>query len=178
MKVSLIFSFVLLLISSCNSEEGTGKKNLDKDAARNEIKALEKVNFSNSELVTKESAEALLKSYLTFTKSFPDDSLSADYLFKASGLAIGIQAHEKGIEIIDNLAKNYPDYELIDEAVFQKAFVLDFQLNNKEAAEKAYREFVNKYPNSPLVKEAKGRLETINLSEEELIDLFELKSGR
>ncbi|MGY6561515.1 MAG: tetratricopeptide repeat protein [Luteibaculaceae bacterium] len=169
----LVVLFVSLL--SCSGETDKAPK-VSGDELRNEITRLEKLNFSglNPSL---EDAQSLLAAYQKFAKQNPNDSLTPDYIFKASGLALGLTEAKKAIELIDILIDKYPDYPMSEEAMFQKAFIFDFNYGDKQKAEQAYKAFLDKYPNSSLAGEAKSRIEYLSLSDEELIEMFKKKNN-
>ena len=68
---------------------------------------------------------------------------------------------------MDKLVKDYPKSSYAPEASFLKGVIFQDVCLNKEKAEEAFNEFISKYPNSPLVNDAKGLL-ILNKAEDEL----------
>ena len=172
------FYLLFVLLVACGSAENkTEALALDDKNSKIErrIAKLEKLNFDTENPSQKDAFE-LLEAYQHYVKENPDDEKAADYLYKASGLAIGLNNPSLGVLLMDKVLENYKSYPKSDEVLFQKAFTLDFQLEKKEEAKIVYELFIEKYPNSKLTLDAKARLETINLSDEDLLKLLKSKS--
>lgn len=61
--------------------------------------------------------------------------------------------HEKAISIYDIILVNFPESDLADDAVYNKAFLLR-EMGEEEASQKTYQELIDKYPESSYVPEA------------------------
>ncbi|MBN4071128.1 tetratricopeptide repeat protein [Crocinitomix catalasitica] len=107
-----------------------------------------------------------------FAGIFPDDSEAPDYLFKASDLSLSLNMPEKSIKILGRIINEYPDYNRMEDVMFNKASHLDFEIRDTSRAKEAYKDFIAKYPNSDLVDDAESRIENIRYSLEELADKF------
>ncbi len=63
------------------------------------------------------------------------------------------QNYEKPIAIYDLILNNFPESELVDDALYSKAYLLD-QMGEGEAARDVYLELIDKYPESEYAPEA------------------------
>lgn len=63
----------------------------------------------------------------------------------------------KAIDLLQKILNEYPDDILADDAFFQQAEIYERHLKDLEKAKEHYREFLNKYPGSVYVAEARKR---------------------
>ena len=140
-----------------------------------EINKLESQVFAKDVKVEKENVVKLVDAYVLYAKQNPDDSQSPEYLFKALDVAVGINAEgpQKAIDIADIMIEQYPDFEMTPMAVFLKGFVYENMMTDYDKALDTYHQFLERYPNSPLVNDVKSTIENVGLTPEELIKKFE-----
>ena len=162
-KILLILSLALMM-ASCGQKMTV-----------EEINKLESQVFAKDVKVEKENVVKLVDAYVLYAKQNPNDSHSPEYLFKALDVAVGINAEgpQKAIDIADVMIEQYPDFEMTPMAMFLKGFVYENMMNDNEKALDTYHQFLEKYPNSPLVNDVKSTIENIGLTPEELIKKFE-----
>lgn len=140
-----------------------------------EVKELESKVLAEGAKPTKEEVIQLIDAYILFAEQNPDDVQSPDYLFRALDIAVGVNAEgpDKAIKIADVLIEKYPDFEMTPMAMYLKGFVYENIVGDLHNAEMTYRQFVEKYPESPMVEDVKATIENLGLSPEELIRKFE-----
>ena len=140
-----------------------------------EVKELESKVLAKGAKPTKEEVIQLIDAYILFAKQNPNDSQSPEFLFKALDVAVGVNAEgpQKAIDIANVLIEKYPDFEMTPMAMFVKGFVYEDIIGDLQNAEMTYRQFIEKYPNSPIVEDVKATLENLGLTPEELIRKFE-----
>ena len=160
--------FVLLLLAAVMLSCGE-KMSVEK------INELESKVFAKDAVVSAENVIQLVDAYLLFAKQNPNDQQTPEFLFKALDVAVGINAEgpQKAIDIADVLIEKYPDFEMTQMAMFVKGFVYENMIGDLQNAEMTYRQFIEKYPNSPIVEDVKATLENLGLTPEELIRKFE-----
>jgi outer membrane protein assembly factor BamD (BamD/ComL family) len=158
---------VFALVSSCT-------KNVKKEQI-NAIAAQEKSLFEAQEIDRLKGLQ-LIDTYVNFSKQYPDDSLSANYLYKAGEIAMNLKLGTQSIFYFDKIITNFPTFSKVPECVFLKAFVFENQLNDLEKASRYYNEFIIQFPNHLLVKDAKASLEYLGKSPEELVRIFQEKN--
>ena len=160
--------FVLLLVTAMMLSCGE-KMSVEK------INELEAKVLSEDAVVTKENVIQLVDAYTLFAEQNPNDAQSPDFLFKALDIAVGVNAEgpEKAVKIADVLIEKYPDFEMTPMAMFIKGFVYENMIGDLQNAEMTYRQFIEKYPENPMLEDVKSTLENLGLSPEELIRKFE-----
>jgi TolA-binding protein len=168
--ITVPFLFVLpLLLYSCKS----GKEKLQETIGSDEQKL-----FSDStRMLNPQVAEEVFKSYKEYSDKYPDDTISAAYLFKAADLANGIKKYKDAVELYARFREKYPMHRKAAAALFLQAFINDNNLQDKEKAKQLYSEFLEKYPDHQLAASAKISLEQLKmgLTDEELVKMFEAK---
>ena len=139
------------------------------------INELESKVFAKDAVLSSENVIQLVDAYLLFAKQNPNDQQTPEFLFKALDVAVGVNAEgpQKAIDIADILIEKYPDFEMTPMALFIKGFVYENMIGDLRNAEMTYRQFIEKYPNSPMVEDVKATLENLGLTPEELIRKFE-----
>ena len=140
-----------------------------------EVKELESKVLAEGAKPTKEEVIQLIDAYILFAEQNPDDVQSPDYLFRALDIAVGVNAEgpDKAIKIADMLIEKYSDFEMTPMAMYLKGFVYENIVGDLQNAEMTYRQFIEKYPESPMVEDVKATIENLGLSPEELIRKFE-----
>ena len=164
MKKLLLSIFVVLIMLSCGEKVSV-----------KEVKELESKVLAEGAKPTKEEVIQLIDAYILFAEQNPDDVQSPDYLFRALDIAVGVNAEgpDKAVKIADVLIEKYPDFEMTPMAMYLKGFVYENIVGDLHNAEMTYRQFVEKYPESPMVEDVKATIENLGLSPEELIRKFE-----
>ncbi len=164
MKKVLLSVFVVLMMLSCGEKMSV-----------KEVKELESKVFAKGAKPTKEDVIQLVDAYILFAEQNPDDVQSPDYLFRALDIAVGenVEGPQKAIDIANVLIEKYPDFEMTQMAMYLKGFVYEDMIGDLQNAEMTYRQFIEKYPNSPIVEDVKATLENLGLTPEELVRKFE-----
>ena len=162
-RIFVLLSLALMLLS-CGEKMSVEK-----------INELESKVFAKDTVLSSENVIQLVDAYLLFAKQNPNDQQTPEFLFKALDVAVGINAEgpQKAINIADVLIEKYPDFEMTPMAMFIKGFVYENMIGDLQNAEMTYRQFIEKYPNNPMVEDVKSTLENLGLTPEELIRKFE-----
>lgn len=166
-SINLLPVFILVLfIISCGPSRNDYQENISK---------LEEEFSDQSSGLSKAKAQMLADAYIEYSEKFPDDSMSAEYLFKAADISMNITNAKQAISLYDEILAKYPDFRKAPQCVFLKAFVYENNLNDLVNAEKYYMEFLEKYPNDDFADDAQISLDNLGKSPEELIREFEEK---
>ena len=162
-KILLILSLALMM-ASCGQKMTV-----------EEINKLESQVFGVGASPEKENIVKLVDAYVLYAKQNPDDVKSADYLFKALDVAVGVnmEGPQKAIDIADIMIEQYPDFEMTPMAMFIKGFVYENQMNDYEKALDTYHQFLDKYPNNPMAADVEASIRNIGIPLDELIKTFE-----
>jgi TolA-binding protein len=124
-----------------------------------------------------QKGKEIIEAYAVFAETYPDDTLSAFYLFRAGEIAMNLQFSEQAIAYFNKVRTDYPSFYKAPECLFLKAFVFENQLNNLIDAEIYYKEFIASYPNHALTDDAVASLEYLGKSPEELVRMFQEKNA-
>ena len=166
MKNVLFLFFFVVIVSSCQTSS--------KQKAIDKIQQSEKELYS-AEVLDREKGIAMIELYLGFNKQFPDDSVSAGYLYKAADIAMNLKLGSQSVLYLDKIITNYPTYSKLPESLFLKGFVLENQLGNIDQAGEVYKLFLERYPNHPFAKDVRASLDFLGKSPEEIVKIFEEK---
>lgn len=167
MKKIIMALFIVTAMISCSNETTLEK-----------IKRLEPQMLEASGRLNKEVCAELVETYQLYAEQNPDDAKSPDYLFMALDISVNLNVDDsqKTIAIADALIEKYPDFEMTPMAMFIKGFVYENMVKDISLAEKTYRQFLEKYPDSPMVKDVEATIENLGLTPEELVRKFESKN--
>lgn len=178
-KIIFIFS-VLAFATSCNNEQNNPEENQESaivDVAKyneeelyNYILHLEEnlLDTANNSLVpNKENSIKLLESSNNFAERFPDNTNRKSVIYKGVRAARGLEKYHEAIRLIDKILKEYPQDNQTVELLFEKAFINDENLGNKEEAKRIYTKISEEYPEHQFGQDSKARLITIDMTEEE-----------
>jgi len=114
------------------------------------------------------------KSFVTLCKDYatkwPQDTMSAQYLFYAASETKNLGNFKEAVDILDNLTKNYPNFSRGSEAQFFKCFLTLNSLGDITGAKSCFQAFLDKYKSDPLRKDAQFMLDNINLNGEQMLE--------
>lgn len=91
--------------------------------------------------------------------------------------AMGLNQDFEAIRLNTIIINENPEDSTIIEEMNLRAFLYD-KMNSKEEAKKAINEIIEKFPNHSSIENHKARLKTIDLSDEELMQLFEQQNAK
>ncbi|MFT4661686.1 MAG: tetratricopeptide (TPR) repeat protein [Patiriisocius sp.] len=167
MRVLIPFLLAFALVSC--AEKSSDVSHLD-------IENIEKSLFKNPNSISDSLKLVAFEAYNEFSTKHPKDEMSPEYLFRAANISRSFKKYDEAIRIYQRIVDLYPAYNMVTESHFLIAFVYDSDLNDKEKASAIYEQVAKKYPNEKFGKEAAMRLETIHLTDEELMDMFRKKN--
>ena len=167
-----LFGFLLLACSSNKNDDAEqAKKNFV-----HEIDSLQK-KMAESENINTIVAGVLVKKYNDYYVTYPEDTINAEYLFRAGGLARAIGKSYEAIDLFKIIAEKFPSYKYAPEALFQQGIIYDSDLNNDASAKVVYESVIAKYPQHQYAKDAKQLIEYLGKTDEEIIEMFNKKNG-
>ncbi len=166
-SIKIVIAAFSLLIISCVNE----KQKLQGEIAVAE----EQLKNDSSNVVDKQKVANVIHLYSNFVEKFKDDSMSAEYLFRAADLTNGIQQPDKAIEMFGRVSE-YQQYSKAPIALFLQGFIAETELKNLGMAKKYYEKFLAKYPNHEMADDVKITLSNIGKSPEDIIKEFEAKA--
>jgi len=165
---------------ACGGEESEGQsgegtadyRSVDTTQFLNDLTELEARLSDDMIAPADEDLQLAITMFQDYAGIFPEDPKAPDYLFRASDISLTTGKAQKSVKILDRIINEYPNYERMEDVMFNKASHLDFELRDTSAAKTAYQEFIGKYPESELVDDAESRIENIQYSLEELAEKF------
>lgn len=180
--VSSLFISVLL---SCNESNNTTPepRPLDKESLRASIKEMEdslskSSKFSSNGVALNLSQIELINRLTWYYRNYPEDSYSADCLFKVQMLYSGLNAHRKSIAYGDTILMKFPFYKNKHLVIESNVATLDMFLEPRDTAmiRKYYNMLLSddEYPKSKK-SEITRRLRFIHLS---ILDYANLQQNR
>lgn len=128
--------------------------------------------------INKVSAQKYVDACEAFAIGFPNDEMAPEYLYRSAEMARTLKTYPKALSIFDWIESKYPNFEKTPTIVFLKGFMLENELNNKEAARKVYEGFMKKYPNNDLTDDVKFLLDNIDKSDEEIMKMIDEKAKK
>lgn len=153
-----VFIGLVLMVASCADAQSD---------ARSKVDALEKELYADtSGVIVPEKGKEMIEAYMAYVDSFPSDTLVPLYLFKSAEVAQGIGDYWLSVRLFNRVYKEHPDHHKAAEAAFYQGFVLDSYLDQPNLAIKAFEEFIELYPNHPLVRDARAMIAMINSGDE------------
>ncbi|MCB0481216.1 MAG: hypothetical protein KDC83_07270 [Flavobacteriales bacterium] len=161
------------ILFSCGSNNSNDAEKLKKEAVEG-IEKLEAELKSSVELSPNlKKANKLIEMYVTFVNNNPNDDHCGEFIFKAGEVSMGTEQYKRAIGFFENVITNYPGYEKIVEAHYLVAFIYDYYLDQKGVAEDKYKLVIERFPRNDFANEARGAINNLYLSDEELIKKFE-----
>lgn len=166
MNAKVWIGFILILsLSACTTPSAKERKAV--------LDAETEFFDTNKGRINIESASAMVKKYIDFTTSYPEDEMSPEFLFKAAELSMNMNMGSQAILYFEQIKKQYPDYVKMPEVVFMTAFVHENLLNDIDRAKAGYTEFMERFKDHALFKDAEASIKNLGKSPEELIREFE-----
>jgi len=166
---------------SCSTEDKGSKERAKSNAEQKvilvaHIDSLETVMEEKNLLPGDMIMGELLKDYLEFTAKYPSDQeMTPEYLYKAAAISRAVNLPVKAIKLYDQVLTRYPNWKKAPEVAFLQAFTYDEDLNEPELAKECYEKVVEKFPGDLWAVQAEQRLESIGMSDEELLDFLKQK---
>ncbi len=160
----------LFLVIGCSEKKADETKKIssiaDKIAEREK-----KIDFKKP--LVKNEIIPLIDLYQHYADSLPNNEKSPEYLLKASDYYNALGMHPQKIHLYKKIIDKFPKFKDADMVLYLYASALDSDFDERKTAKKYYTEYIEKYPNSPYVNDAKSRLETIDsLSFKQLTDMI------
>ena len=158
-KYSLIL-FILtgVILTACNKSQSS---------LQTEISEMEKSATATSTIDTV-NCDSLISLYKNYCVLYKDDTICADYFFKAAELSVQLGKYQQAIELFGN-TQRFPVYRKGARALFMQGFIAENNLHDKNAAREYYNRFIIKFPNHKMAYEVKMLIQSLNFTDEMLI---------
>ncbi len=167
-----VISISVLLLSACHTN------NLKKEK-RAQIDAMEQQLFQTSKgIVNQKAAANMIDLYQDYANTFPEDSLSPQYLFRAADISLNVFHSDATIRLFNRVMKDYPNFEGTPQLLFLKAFTYDYYMHKIDSARIYYTAFLQKYPKHPFAQDAQISLQQLGKSPKEVVKDFQSEAKR
>jgi len=164
MKVlsALVLVFLLASCSRPSAEETFASAEQAQQMAESELGVSPRVQDS--------LFMSAIRHYETVAEDHPDDPLAETSLFRVAELHNnGTRRFQDAIDAYRRFLVRYPDSPQAPVSLFMIGFLYNNELGRIEDAGTTYREFLERYPNHELAPSARGELEHLGKSPEEII---------
>lgn len=169
-----LYSFLLIALFSCSGN--SNKLQVDKNKLLIEIKESEKKMYEDTLTdINVSVANNAIMLYSRYANNFPDDSASAEYLFRAGELCKALSKGQLALSYYERIENNYPNYPKLPVVIFMQGYINESQLGDLKKAKYHYQRYIDKYPKSKFAADLKVMIENLGKSDEELIKSFEKK---
>ena len=169
--ILLVFSVILMAGCGANSEK---KKALD----RISVSEAKIFGDSTATLPDQKTGMEMIQAYADYANAWPKDTISAEFLFKGAEIAMNLNQSGMAIEYYNRILLYYPGFKKRPYCVFLQAFILENQMNQYDQAKARYQEFIDKYPDHILVKDARASIDNMGKPIEELIKEWDKNNSR
>lgn len=143
-----------------------------------EIDSLEQIVYADDFEFDKEQVVALRNTYDEFASRFSgDETKSPEYLYKSAALSRAVGKPTEAIKTYQHILTKFKGFERNPEVQFLIAFTYDEDIRERSLAKESYREVIEKFPGDHWAIQAERRLETIDMTDEEMIRYFMDKQG-
>ena len=174
--IKVLFLGLILTTVSCGGSDKTDENTGEFVNEFNETKFLSDLEVIEASLnvdaPNKNDLQKAITAFRDFAFHFPEDDRAADYLLKASDIALTLGQNEKSVTILNQIIDEYPNYEKMESVCYNRASHTDFELRDTAAARQYYLEFMEKYPESDFMDDAQARIDQNFMSLEELVEMF------
>lgn len=155
MKRALPLLFVLIFSFACTSQQPEAVLAIEKQEA---------LLFSDTTgVVNPEAGTTMIEMYLAYVDSnLSDTARSAEYLFKAAEVSMGIEEYWKSMQLFNRMKQTYPDHELAPEALFYQGFIFENYVGLPDYAGKTYGEYLINYPDGARAEDIRNTLATMD----------------
>lgn len=189
-----LFGFSVLFFVSCNQSPEPKEVVVTKDSATapvehivqkevpgredllKQIATMEKELFA-SETLNEAKAKKMISLYEQYYQNYHKYPETPDFLFKAGEIAENINQPYRAINFYTDCYENYPAFKLSAECLFRMANLYDYKLSNYIKAKALYEEVKERFPKSPMAKDADAAIKLMSKSDQDMIKEFEKKNG-
>lgn len=157
-KIFLFLSFAALL-AACGGSNKTNNSTPSFDLGAR-IEAREKTLDMNQP--NPAAVNELIGLYVRYADSLPEDKKSPVYLLKASDLYHIQGKYALKCEIYQKIISKFPNFKDLDMVMYLYASSLDSELDMRPRAKEQYQAYIETFPKSQYVTDARERLKTID----------------
>jgi tetratricopeptide (TPR) repeat protein len=191
MKKNILIACLAAGLFACNQPETTTEnaseteevtvnpfEGLNQEDLKAKVLEIEGEVFQGEGNMDVTSANMLIEGYVKYADQYPNDKESADFVFKAAEISLGLNQGPTALALYSKVYKDFPDFEKRPYSLFLQAFVFENNLGKLEEAKVIYEQFIADYPDHPMADDAQYSLDNLGKSPDELIKEFEAKQQK
>jgi TolA-binding protein len=187
MKYLFLLPVVLFAFASCTDEAAEkAKQDSITNLKKHEMYYQEVVKAENemraSKIYDQKLAVKTITAYNNFTVNFPNDTLTPEYLFRASDLAQGTKNYQQAAVYLETIIAKHKNYRKYVDACFVAAFVYDEYLEDvnhgDDRARQLYEFVINNYPNTPYAEQSKVLIQYVGKPDSVMLNDIIKKGGK
>ena len=164
MRDVLLSLLMLLVLNACETKQKTDLKSLLE--LENKLMQVEDAAANQS------LAKDVLVAYDEYLRAYPNSEQIPELLFKFGEVLKGLGEYLKSAKAFHKVHTQFPNAKVAPIALFHQAHCFE-ALDQYLTAKNTYEDFIERYPNHPYVSQAKGMIQILNLSDDELIHKFQ-----
>lgn len=163
-RILLAAALIGIGLSSCGTSEqqaatdSVQKVELTKKQLSDSIAHEENVMRTSKTYIPQQAMSAM-RLYIEYANKYPDDTLTPEYLFRASDIAQGTGNYEDATQYLEKIIDHYTGYNKYPDAVFAAALIYDQYLekvgHGADRARELYGFLIEKYPTTNYAEQAK-----------------------
>lgn len=184
-QFSLLLFMAVSLLNSCGdkvektdeADTAKGREAIDCGGLRRFALKMDSTLLQQTE-IDESSAKQAIKAFADYANFCPTDSLSPIYLIKCAQVARAINSVPQAKVVLEKCIADYPQFKDRAAAIFLLAQMYDevIYLNNEEEAKRLYEQILAEYPGSDWAFSAKGALNFIGKSDEDILRSLKSKN--
>ncbi|MFO7615686.1 MAG: tetratricopeptide repeat protein [Bacteroidales bacterium] len=153
--------------------------NREQKKSRERISSLETQAYGDTvQVLDPALGMEMIQAYTDYANAYPEDTLSAEYLFKGAEIAMNMKMAGLAIDTYKRILSSYPAFSKSDYCIFLQAFILENQLEQFDEAKALYEEFVRLYPDHPMADDARLSIQNMGIPLEELVRMWEVQAEK
>ena len=149
-KLATCIIFAGVLFSACQPSQ---------EKLAEQIAVLEKESLEQYDTTKMNNLLSLYQSYI---EQFPQDSLTANYLFKSGTVNMSMHKGPESLRDFTNFTINFPQHELLPDAYFYIAYIYESIMYDITAAKTAYYDFLIRFPSHKWAKDANSSIQILS----------------
>lgn len=167
------------MVVGCSSSEGeqgdlAATTAVTPDQQSAQLDSLESLLIDGETLEADQKvAQQLLNESVAFVNENRQHPNAARHLAMAVGAAEGLKQFTLALELVDRIINDYPNSPNLAHMYYKRAFLLDYKMQQTEAAKAAYQDLIRKFPDYEYIQQAKDRLPLVGMDELDMIRMFE-----
>ena len=140
---------------------------------------MEKTLFNEEAgILSQQQAEDMIAAYMDYAEAYPADTISAEYLFRASDVSMNTGNYALSLNLLSRIQTDFPSYGKVSQCLFLQGFIWENYIGNAEKAREIYERFLEQYPEDDFADDVTLSLKNLGKTPEELIKMFEQENGQ